>query len=191
MVTTTTSPRRTRCAAVRPFRSRADDPGAAVDPHHDRPAGAIAGRGGPHVEVEAVLALLVDQDAEDRGEGAAGLVRGGPEARRITHIAPRLWRFWRPESPRADGRLRERNAAEHPDVSFKGTAHPTPSRLDVQFFPLHLFSPFSESRHRERCRHRWPPSGGTTPSCCIRSSNVATPQCSVILPSTTRMASTV
>lgn len=59
---------------VRPLRSRADDPGAPVNPHHDRPPGAIAGRGSPHVEREAILALLVDQNAEDRGQapGASG-----------------------------------------------------------------------------------------------------------------------
>ena len=75
---------------------------------------------------------------------------------------------WSPWDPASSGRSRSRN----PGPVFR-----------VERLPS---GPFSD-----RCCHRGPTSGGITPSCCIRSSSVATPQCSVILPLTTRMASTV
>src|SRR6185312_7156271 len=112
------------------------DPGAAVDPHHDRPAGA-AGRPRPHVEGEAILALLVDQDAEHRGQRAGGLVGGRPEARAIALTGPRLRRLGCGESPRPDGWLRERDAPEHGYVALRGPPHPAPSRLDHRPFCLH------------------------------------------------------
>ena len=85
---------------------------AAVDPHHHGAPSAVAGARRPHVEGEAILALLGDDDAEDRGQRAVGLEAGRTEARGVAHAAPAVGALGRPEAQRTDRWPGERNPAK-------------------------------------------------------------------------------
>ncbi len=81
------------CAVGVDFVARAARIRSAVEPDHDRPPPAIAERGRPDVEMEAVFA--------DRPAAARGLRRDGAELERVTNAGPRgYWGGWQ-ETPTA------------------------------------------------------------------------------------------
>ena len=99
-------------------RTVADLVAAAVEPDHDRPRTVRAGiRGGPEVEVEAVLAAVDLAAAVDRGVGGDPLPAGGAGLMSAPHALPRFGRLWRAPPQIAHRGRSERDAAEHEHVA--------------------------------------------------------------------------
>ncbi len=90
-------------AVVQRLARRAEDVGAAVQPHHHRLAVAGGGlRRRPDIEGETVFTLRCAQ--VDRNPGVDGLRADVAEACRVGHICPAFGRFGRPPPQVADRR---------------------------------------------------------------------------------------
>ena len=105
---------------------------AAVDPHHHR-AARRRRVGRPHVEVQAVLAG--DRRVEVAVAQGIGVERllacVGAELRRVADPVPRGGWLGRQEAVGAEGRGRERDAAEHDDAVGRDAAQMTRGRVGL------------------------------------------------------------
>ena len=129
-----------RRAVVEHLGARAEQEGAAVDPHQDRPPPPV-GRGRPDVQIEAVLAGTADAQAHDGPDERAVLRGRRPEARGVVRAGPRLGRLGRPEATRPDRRAGVGNPAEHREACLGQAAHATPAGLDQDVHGLYTTSP--------------------------------------------------
>ena len=103
---------------------------AAVQPHHHRAAGVVTDPGGPHVEHEAVFALLggIGHPVDDLGALAAAarhvdLRTARPEVERVTHPDPRFDGRGCTEAARTCRGRRVRHPLERPDAVSDRAAH--------------------------------------------------------------------
>lgn len=131
-------------------RDRGGSPGqgAAVQPDQDREPGPGAGLGGPHVEVEAVVA---------RHERVGEVLREGlgvrrfrcrrPEGDRVAHAVPGLGRLRRPEAAGAEGRGRVGDAAKDRDAVLTPAAYGSVRRADHGVRPDCRHAPASSPRY--------------------------------------------
>src|SRR6185369_5681643 len=127
------------------FRSRADYPGAAVEPDHHRSPRAVAVGGRPDVEGEAVLALLRNHDAEHGRQRTIRLVGAGAETRGVANAFPRLRALGRTEAQRTRRWLGERDAAIDADSVLQRSAELAVTRVGDRTF-RHDRTPWERSK---------------------------------------------
>lgn len=93
--------------------------GAPVDPHHDRQPGPGRGVGGPHVEVQAVVAGDLRVREQRRVPVRVGhFGSGGPEGARVAYPVPGGRMAGGGEPERSDGRGGVGDAAEDADAAL-------------------------------------------------------------------------